>query len=300
MAEHYQIAVVGSGPGGMSAAGRAAQRGVSHVLLEKADHASDTIYKYQKGKLVMATPDVLPLRSDFSFELGIREDILGTWDDELGSNNVNMRYDAEVTGITGERGNFEITLAGGETLTADAVVMGIGLQGNLRKVEVPGAAEASFIQYQLDDPDEYEAETIVVIGAGDAAIENAVALARQNTVIIVNRRDEFARAKDGNVSLITDAIDKGLLSCMYSASPTSVDPAGSITMGTPEGDVEDVLEEEHRAALRGADERVDRARNVGDVGGVERGTDGEELDVRLVGEPKGPGHVECLCIDTDR
>ncbi len=238
MAEHFQIAVVGSGPGGMSAAGRAAQQGVTHVLFEKTDHASDTIYKYQKGKLVMATPDVLPLRSDFSFELGVREDILGTWDDQLEKNKVNVRYDTEVTGITGERGGFEITLSNGETVTADNVVMGIGLQGNLRKVEVPGAEEATFIQYQLDDPDEYEAETIIVIGAGDAAIENAVALAKQNTVIIVNRRDEFARAKDGNVSLITDAIEKGLLSCMYSASPTSVDPAGSITMGTPDGDIE--------------------------------------------------------------
>ena len=203
MAEHFQIAVVGSGPGGMSAAGRAAQQGVTHVLFEKADHASDTIYKYQKGKLVMATPDVLPLRSDFSFELGVREDILGTWDDQLESNKVNVRFNTEVTGITGERGGFEITLSNGETVTADNVVMGIGLQGNLRKVEVPGAEEATFIQYQLDDPDEYEAETIIVIGAGDAAIENAVALAKQNTVIIVNRRDEFARAKDGNVSLIT-------------------------------------------------------------------------------------------------
>ena len=238
MAEHFQIAVVGSGPGGMSAAGRAAQQGVTHVLFEKADHASDTIYKYQKGKLVMATPDVLPLRSEFSFELGVREDILGTWDDQLESNKVNVRFNTEVTGITGERGGFEITLSNGETVTADNVVMGIGLQGNLRKVEVPGAEEATFIQNQLDDPDEYEAETIIVIGAGDAAIENAVALAKQNTVIIVNRRDEFARAKDGNVSLITDSIEKGLLSCMYSASPTSVDPAGSITMGTPEGDIE--------------------------------------------------------------
>ena len=238
MAEHFQIAVVGSGPGGLSAAGRAAQQGVTHVLFEKTDHASDTIYKYQKGKLVMATPDVLPLRSDFSFELGIREDILGIWDEQLESNKVNVRYDAEVTGITGERGGFEITLANGETVTADNVIMGIGLQGNLRKVEVPGAEEATFIQYQLDDPDEYEAETIIVIGAGDAAIENAVALVKQNKVIIVNRRGEFARAKDGNVSLITDAIEKGLLTCMYSASPTSVDPAGSMTLATPEGDVE--------------------------------------------------------------
>ena len=42
-----------------------------------------------------------------------------------------------------------------------------------------------------------------MVGAGDAAIENAVALARQNKVTIINRRDEFARAKDGNLSLIT-------------------------------------------------------------------------------------------------
>ena len=54
------------------------------------------------------------------------------------------------------------------------------------------------MQYQLDDPDEYEGETIVVIGAGDAAIENAIALAKQNQVIIINRKDEFARAKKGN------------------------------------------------------------------------------------------------------
>ena len=92
MDEHYTVAIVGSGPGGLSAGGRAAQLGVSHILLEKADHASDTIYKYQKGKLVMATPDILPLRSDFSFEYGIREDVLRTWDEQLEAHNVNIRY----------------------------------------------------------------------------------------------------------------------------------------------------------------------------------------------------------------
>ncbi|MBL8705645.1 MAG: NAD(P)-binding protein, partial [Rhodospirillales bacterium] len=63
MTEIYKVAIVGSGPGGMSAGGRAAQNGMSHILFEKTDHLSDTIYKYQKGKLVMATPDILPLRS---------------------------------------------------------------------------------------------------------------------------------------------------------------------------------------------------------------------------------------------
>ena len=49
----YDIVVVGSGPGGLSAAGRCAQLKVKHVLLEAETHASDTIYKYQKGKHVM-------------------------------------------------------------------------------------------------------------------------------------------------------------------------------------------------------------------------------------------------------
>ena len=77
MADHFQIAIVGSGPAGLSAAGRAAEHKLSHVLFESHDHASDTIYKYQKGKHVMDTPDILPLRSPFDFVAGTREEILG-------------------------------------------------------------------------------------------------------------------------------------------------------------------------------------------------------------------------------
>ena len=82
MASAFKIAIVGSGPAGLSAAARAAQLGLSHVLLEKTDHLSDTIYKYQKGKHVMATPSQLVLRSDMDFDAGKRENVLGTWDEQ--------------------------------------------------------------------------------------------------------------------------------------------------------------------------------------------------------------------------
>ena len=76
---------------------------------------------------------------------------------------------------TGSKGAFAMKLADGDTVEAEAVVLAIGLQGNLRKLGVPGE-DLPFVQYQLDDPDEYADETIVVVGAGDAAIENAIAL----------------------------------------------------------------------------------------------------------------------------
>ena len=88
--QKYKIAIVGSGPSGLSAAARAAQKEVSHILLETTDHASDTIYKFQKRKFVMATPDVMPLRSDTSFAAGTREEILEKWDEEIEHQKVNI------------------------------------------------------------------------------------------------------------------------------------------------------------------------------------------------------------------
>ena len=159
-------------------------------------------------------PMVVPLRSDLQFAAGTREAVLGAWQRSIDEMGVNIRYGAEVTAISGAQPNFEVTLANGETLRAKAVVLAIGLQGNPRKLGVSGEDD-SFVQYTLDDPDEYQGETIVTVGAGDAAIENAIALARSNSVVIVNRRDEFARAKEGNLNLITRAIEDGSITCFY-------------------------------------------------------------------------------------
>ena len=219
--ERYTIAIVGAGPGGLSAAARAAETQTSHILLEAAPQLANTIYRYQKGKHVMAEPGQLPLRAAIGFEAGTRERILDTWQRGITQTGANVRYRAAVTAIEGEQGDFHLKLGDGEVIRAKHVVLAIGLQGNLRKMEVPGD-DLPDVQYQLDDPDAYSGETIVVVGAGDAAIENALALAARNNVIILNRRDEFTRAKDGNLRDITRAIDSGQIECMYNASPKAV------------------------------------------------------------------------------
>jgi len=230
----YAIAIVGSGPAGLSAAARAAKDGQKHILLERTGHINDTIFKYQKRKHVMATPEFLPLRSDLGFKESAREEVIGTWTSGCESAGVEMRLNAEVTSIKGQRGNFQIGLAGGETLTADHVVLSIGVQGNLRKLTIPGAEQA-FVQYQLDDPEEYKGEEIIVIGTGDAGIENALALSLNNNVTIINRVADFPYAKPANAALIQGAINKGSIVAFSNAEPKAVEP-GILVLDTQEGE----------------------------------------------------------------
>lgn len=223
--DRIKVAIVGSGPAGLSAAGHAARLGMSHLLIEKTDHLSDTIFKYQKGKHVMATPSNLVLRSDLDFDAGSREKILGIWDEQVAGQGVNVRFNAEVTAITGEQGNFAIEIKGGEPVLAENVVLAIGTQGNPNLLRIPGA-DMPLVQYQLDDPGEYFDEHITVIGSGDAGIENALGLAadpaQRNIVTILNRRDSFARAKGANVKLLEEAEADGRISVRRETSPQEV------------------------------------------------------------------------------
>lgn len=209
--------------------------GLSHILIERSGQLSDTICKYQKGKYIMATPDSLPLRTEVKFEADSRESILENWTTRVNELGVNVRYNSEVDTIEGAQGSFQIRLAGGETVEAETVVIAIGLQGNLRKMGVPDE-DNGLTHYQLDDPKDYWDKDVVVVGAGDAAIENAVALAQNdNRVTIVNRKREFSRAKPGNISLIMSAIKDEQIECVYNASPVSV-TENTIALKTPDGE----------------------------------------------------------------
>jgi cGMP-dependent protein kinase 2 len=233
-----RIAIVGSGPAGLSAAARAAQLGIAHVLLEKTDHLSDTIYKYQKGKHVMATPSQLVLRSDLDFDAGKREAVLGTWERQAEQCGIQVMLNAEVKAISGEQGAFVLTLARGGTVEAEHVVLAIGTQGNPNTMRCEGA-DLPHIQYQLDDPGEYVDEHITVVGSGDAGIENALGLAADpaqgNVVTILNRGADFARAKSANVKLLMEARDAGRIAVMTETSPTRVEP-GWLTLDTRDGE----------------------------------------------------------------
>jgi len=227
MRNHFDVIIIGAGPSGLSAAARAAEQKLSYLLLEATEAAANTIRNYQRRKLVMAEPRGLPLRSPLPFAASLRESVLNSWESVIADYKINIRYNSKVVAITRDSESkhpeaLKVELGDGSIFTADHVILAIGVQGNLRKLEIPGG-DLPQVQYQLDDPEAYQNETIVVIGGGDTGVENALALTGRNQVIVLNRAEDFSNCKESNLTQLTEARQRGALDWLLETRPQSIE-----------------------------------------------------------------------------
>jgi CRP-like cAMP-binding protein/thioredoxin reductase/Fe-S-cluster-containing hydrogenase component 2 len=212
------LVIVGSGPAGLSAASHAARSGLSYVVLERTPHISDTVHSYQARKYVMAEPMSVPGRGELPFEAGSRESILSAWQRHCESRALRIETGQEVSAIeTLPGGGFSVRTKQGSNWEGAKVVLAVGTQGSLRKPNVPGD-DLPHVFYRLVDPSEHSDRDIVVVGAGDSALEIALALAEENRVSLIVRSTEIVRAKE---SLIREALSReasGLMTIYYSTT----------------------------------------------------------------------------------
>jgi len=235
----YEVVIIGSGPAGLAAAVRAARRGISHLVLERSQLAS-TIARYRRGKWVMAEPSAVALHADLGleFEADTRERVLSRWERDCERAGVQIRSGPahEVVSIDGAQGAFRIHTAGGDVHSARNVVLAIGTAGAPRPFEVPGDG-LPHVVFEIEDASAYVDRQIVIVGAGDSAIEDALALAAcDNDVALVQRRAGFDRAKPANKSAVEAAIRRGEIR-EYAHSTVSRFEPYSVWIDTPEGEV---------------------------------------------------------------
>jgi Fe-S-cluster-containing dehydrogenase component/thioredoxin reductase len=196
----------------MAAAIQAAHEGLSHIFLERAEIAN-TIYKYSKGKHVMAEPSAVLLheRLAMQFEATARETVLERWAGNLAAAGVNMERSpgCELMSVSGKKGEFRLHLKDGRVLEAGFILLAIGTSGNPRRFNVPGE-DQPYLQFHLPDPSMYVDKQCIVAGVGDAGIEDALSLARfDNDVAVINTFEGFPLAKAANRGAIEAAIASG-------------------------------------------------------------------------------------------
>lgn len=189
------VVIVGSGPAGLAAASHCAASGLDYVVLERATHVADTVHAYQARKFVMDEPTLIPLRGALPFQAGSREAILDAWRRHVEQSRLNIRYKSGVRQIRKSGEVFEIDTTSGDHYTARNVILAVGTQGNPRQLGVAGE-HLPHVHHRLVDPAEHRDRDIVVVGAGDSALEVALSLCEQNRVSLVVRNSEIARANE--------------------------------------------------------------------------------------------------------
>ncbi|SNR25924.1 NAD(P)/FAD-dependent oxidoreductase [Halorubrum vacuolatum] len=138
-----------------------------------------------------------------------------------------------------DAGHFRVELRNGDVYTADAVIAASG--ASARTLGVPG--EEELMGYGLStcatcDGAFFRGEDMLVVGGGDAAMEEANFLTKfADTVYIAHRREEF-RAEDVWIDRTMEKVDQGEIELLLNTELTEIH-------GTPEDGVDRVTLIEH-------------------------------------------------------
>jgi thioredoxin reductase len=203
------LAIVGAGPAGVSAALTAASTGLSYVIFEREPDLGGSLLHYPRRKMVLTQPVELRPWGALDREEYLKEDLLEIFESIVSAHGLNIRFGEPVEDLTRAGDHFRLRSPRG-TLDARHIVLAQGRRGLPRKLGVPGEERAK-VMYRLIDAASYRDRDILVVGGGDSAIEAAVGLAREggNRVTLSYRREKLVRIKKKNQDAVDDAIARG-------------------------------------------------------------------------------------------
>lgn len=177
---YFDVIIIGGGPAGMSAAIRCAELGIDAILLERgAELGGQLLWTYN------AIDNYPPFKAKNGREL--RDHFLRRVE------NVGAKYLTNSTVAHADLREKIITLANGDRYSAKAVILATGVRRRL--LNIPGETEfqgRGILESGIKDKDKVRGKTVVIVGGGDAAVENACILSEvAKKVIVVHRRNRF-------------------------------------------------------------------------------------------------------------
>jgi thioredoxin reductase (NADPH) len=278
-----EVAIVGVGPAGLSAAVTAQQLGLSYVGIEQ-DRVLATIEAYPANKYVFFKPETMEARGGLRPEgAGAqRETILEHWtrlmresgvrvNEQESCKAVKRAADGDYFVVETEQGPEKKRVA----YRARRVVLALGNRGTPMKLRVPGEGlkvmrdgrTEDKVKYKLADPESYRGKRIVVVGAGNSAVEAAVDLVARrdgdritfrpdgeiNDVTLVIRSDLKNDLKFGNKRQVYDCIDEGKIRVFFGTSVKEIRDAEVVLMNARTEEVKATLPNDFVFAMIGGD-----------------------------------------------
>lgn len=217
----YDLIIVGAGPAGISASLMAKKHNLNFLTLDQ-DSLGGTVFTFPRSKIVMTSPMNLPLHGKVQLYNTTKTELLELWQKVLSENYISIRERTKVETIYYEGDHFKVSTNTSEEFRTKKILLAIGRRGSPRKLNITGE-ESEKVAYRLLEPENIHDKDIVVVGGGDSAIEAALALSRQNKVVLSYRNEAFSRLKPKNRELIQSEAEKGTLTIEYKSNLLAVD-----------------------------------------------------------------------------
>jgi thioredoxin reductase/Pyruvate/2-oxoacid:ferredoxin oxidoreductase delta subunit len=231
--EELDVVIVGAGPAGFAATLAAHEAGLRYRTLEQ-DCLGGTVARFPRRKLVLTAPVELPIVGAVHLRETSREALLELWQNTERETGIQICYQEKVSAIALSAAGFVVSSSGGEH-RCRAVVLALGRRGSPRKLGAEGEALAKVI-YQLEDPADYRGQRVLVVGAGDSAVEAAISISDEpgSDVTLSCRGDGFSRAKPRNRQKIEQYERAGRVRVLRKSQVERVDEA-SVSVCSPDG-----------------------------------------------------------------
>jgi len=233
------LAVVGAGPAGLSAALRAKELGLACVVLEQSRLAA-SIRSFPRGKIVHDPPIDMPLEGQLWLRESTKEELVAQWTRIVRTHRIDVREDHRVVAIGREEGRHVViasTPEGSRPIVAARVLLAIGRRGTPRTLDAVIEPEAvPRVHYALSDARTYAGRRVLVVGLGDSAMEAVIALARQpgSTVTVCYRGEDFTRGRAANVDAVRRLVASRRVRLLLRSHVVRVDARWALVR-TPEG-----------------------------------------------------------------
>ncbi len=231
------LAIIGAGPSGLSAALAATEENLSYVVLEQAANFGGTIFQYPRQKLTHTQPVELPLYGTLKRDEYTKEELLALFEGLVERHGLQLRFRERVKTIErpGDE-DFRIHTTAAEH-RARNVLLAMGRRGTPRKLGVPGE-DLPKVMYQVRDARQYRRQRVLCVGGGDSAIEAAMGLARQgNEVVLSYRKEQFFRIKRKNEERLGKLVRRGRIRPVMQSQVVEI-AEHAVRLSTPAGELE--------------------------------------------------------------
>lgn len=235
------LAIVGAGPAGISAAARARELGRSVVMIEP-ESPGGTVLQYPRHKIVMTAPFRLPGYGEIKRATVAKEEILAILQKAFATSQARherLRMHALEPATAQHRAITVVSepTADGSVhrVAARRVLLAIGRRGNPKTLGIPGE-KLPIVTYRSIDGWQYAGKRVLIVGGGDSALEACfLVLDGGGHPILSYRRDQITRAKRQNRSTLDRYIAEKKIDAQWSTEVVAIGANGSATLRHSDG-----------------------------------------------------------------